>query len=65
MRDFSTTVPFCYLCGEPLDWSDRQGIVFDHKIATIWGGATNVENLAPVHLLCNLSKSGKLITLGN
>jgi len=51
----------CYLCDEPLDWTDKQSVVFDHEIATVHGGRTNVNNLRPVHRLCNHIKLAKLI----
>lgn len=50
----------CYLCGLLLDWTDRQSVVFDHEIATVHGGRTNVENLRPVHRVCNHIKLAKL-----
>ena len=54
-------ISHCYLCGLLLDWEDMQSIVFDHEIATVHGGTTNVTNLRPVHRLCNLSKANRLI----
>lgn len=52
----------CYLCGLPLDYSDSTSVCFDHMIATVWGGRTDVDNLRPVHVGCNLKKAAKLIS---
>ena len=51
----------CYLCGDPLDWDDRQSVCLDHMIATVHGGRTHPENLRPVHVICNLQKGAELI----
>lgn len=50
----------CYICGEVLEWERPQTICLDHVIATVHGGRTDVENLRPVHLLCNARKGMKL-----
>lgn len=50
----------CYLCEQPLDWSDRENIVTDHVIATVHGGVTEPWNLRPVHMRCNARKGSKL-----
>lgn len=52
----------CYLCGVELDWEDPAGICLDHKISTVYGGRTDVDNLRPVHLSCNNRKSDRLIS---
>lgn len=57
---FEATTADCYLCDEPLDWSEPQTLCLDHVVATVHGGRTNVENLRPVHLLCNAKKGARL-----
>lgn len=57
---FAATYADCYLCRLPLDWSDPQSMCPDHVIATVHGGRTDVENLRPVHLLCNARKGARL-----
>ena len=52
----------CYLCGADLDWSDPTSICLDHKIAAVYGGRTDVDNLRPVHLGCNARKGDRLIS---
>jgi hypothetical protein len=45
-----------------LPWDESPDtICFDHKIATVWGGATNPVNVRPVHVGCNRAKGDKLI----
>jgi len=60
-RDWETTYTSCYICSQPLNWLEPQGIVGDHKIATVYAGQTNPVNVKPVHLLCNASKGDKLL----
>lgn len=62
-RAYEGIVQECYLCGEALDWDDRQGICLDHVIATVRGGRTDIDNLKPVHVLCN-AKKGSSIYVG-
>lgn len=47
----------CYLCAQPLG----EYVVFDHMIATVWGGRTDESNVRPVHMECNLKKGAALI----
>ena len=58
---FENTYSDCYLCQQPLDWDDPQSLCVDHVIATVHGGRTDIENLRPVHLICNLRKGYSLI----
>lgn len=60
-KDWEVLYDTCYLCGESLNWLEPQGIVGDHKIATVYAGQTNPVNVKPVHLLCNASKGDKLL----
>lgn len=62
---FQATYVDCYLCGEPLDWGTPQSLCMDHVIATVHGGRTDVENLRPVHLLCNARKGARLYVTEN
>ena len=57
---FQSTYDDCYLCGGRLDWSSPQTLCVDHVIATVHGGRTDVENLRPVHLMCNTRKGALL-----
>jgi hypothetical protein len=62
MSNMRPTHSHCYLCDEPLPWDESPDtICFDHKIATVWGGATNPVNVRPVHVGCNRAKGDKLI----
>ena len=58
---FENTYTNCYICEEPLNWNEPQSMCVDHIIATVHGGRTDIENLRPVHLVCNLRKGYSLI----
>lgn len=56
----------CYLCGTPIDMSASRavgdedwyfGLHIDHVIPKKLGGTDDIENLRPVHGVCNLKKS--------
>lgn len=53
----------CYLCDEPIDPKRKGGPwapCFDHIIPVTWGGQSVADNLAIVHVRCNLRKGNKL-----
>lgn len=62
---FQSAYVDCYLCGERLDWAAPQSLCVDHMIATVHGGRTDVENLRPVHLICNARKGARLYVTEN